>query len=73
MSWRPHHTWTPGPRLPSGDALSTCVHCGLLRTSHADGISAHYTRPGLSGDDRIVTGDAPPCIEKKLTMRPPRW
>ena len=68
-----HGPWTVGARMPRGEQLFTCAHCGLLRVEHADGISSHYISADAEGAERVVSVP-PACIKRKpFTFRPPRW
>lgn len=71
MSYRTTHDWVSGARLPSGDGLSTCAHCGVLRVEHADGIGVHFIRR-TDGDERVVNNPPPCIVVKPFTIRP-KW
>lgn len=67
MGYQLEHTWVTGTNV-MGAQLSTCSHCGVLRTEIVTSLASltHYIRPTrrgrVLGDGERVTLTTPPCV-----------
>lgn len=74
MSWRLHHTWHWGAKLPETQ-IATCTHCGVLRVDldpPKAGTAQYFLRPvreGQGSEDERVLYREPACHSGPLDRR----